>query len=94
MHSFKTTYGTEPLAVGFRYHFAVRIVKGNNFKIGISLSRSVLDAAFSDTEDGWAYYSGGSLRHGSKGEGPEYGEAFQAHDIIGVYVDLVEVRSF
>jgi hypothetical protein len=36
----------------------VRIVKGNNFKIGVSRTRQVLDAGFSDSSDGWAYYSG------------------------------------
>lgn len=51
----------------------------------------MLDAAFSDSEDGWAYYSGGQLRHGSKGEGSKYGEAFSANDVIGVYLDLKDV---
>ena len=78
---------------GFRYHFAIRIVKGSNFKLGVSRSRTTLDTAFSDSEDGWAYYSGGQLRHGSKGEGSKYGEAFQANDVIGVYLDLKDVSN-
>jgi hypothetical protein len=93
MHSFKTTYGTVPLVEGFRYHFAIRIIKGSNFKLGVSRSRSTLDAAFSDSEDGWAYYSGGQLRHGSKGEGSKYGEAFLDNDVIGVYLDLKDVST-
>lgn len=91
LHSFKTTYGNVALAPGFRYYFAIRIINGNNFKIGVSQTRNALDSAFSDTQDGWAYYSGGSLRHGSKAEGTKYGEAFQASDIIGTYIDLVDV---
>ncbi len=59
MHSFKTTYGNMPLMPGFRYHYSIRILKGSNFKIGVSRTRNTLDAAFSDSEDGWAYYSGG-----------------------------------
>ena len=92
MNSFKTAYGNVGLLPGFKYHYAVRIIKGSNFKIGVSSTRHTLDAAFSDTDDGWAYYSGGQLRHGSKGEGPKYGESFQAHDVIGVYIDMQEVR--
>jgi len=91
MHSFKTTYGNVSLLPGFRYHYAVRIIKGSNFKIGVSRTTKILDNAFSDTEDGWAYYSGGQLRHASKGEGPKYGESFQAEDVIGVYIDLKDV---
>jgi len=93
LHSFKTTYGTIPMITGLRYHFAVRIVKGSNFKIGVSTNRLVLDAAFSDTSEGFAFYSNGSLRNGSKGEGPQYGESFTTHDVIGTFVDLVDVST-
>ena len=88
LHSFKTTYGNRALSEGFRYHFSVRIVKGSNFKLGVSSTRDVLDQAFSDSLDGWAYYSNGQLRHGSKSEGPMYGETYKADDVVGVYVDL------
>ncbi len=54
---------------------------------------SNFDFAFSDTNDGWAYYSTGQLRHNSKGEGPKYGESYRAKDTIGVYVDLIDVNS-
>jgi hypothetical protein len=69
-------------------------MKGSNFKIGVSTSREVLDAAFSDYCEGWAYYSNGSLRNGSKTEGSQYGESFTTDDIIGTFVDLVEVSTF
>lgn len=92
MHSFKTTYGNMPLNPGFRYFFEVRMIKGSNFKLGVSKTRRNLDLAFSDTQDGWAYYSNGQLRHNSKGDGEKYGETFRGKDVIGVYVDLVDVR--
>jgi hypothetical protein len=94
MYSYKTTYGNTNLIPGFKYHFAIRIIKGNNFKIGVSRTRSNLDSAFSDTQDGWAYCSSGELRNGSKNEGAKYGENFQAFDIIGVFIDLENVRIF
>ena len=52
-----------------------------------------MDGAFSESKDGWAYYSGqgGQLRHGSKTEGQSYGESYSTEDVIGVYVDLVQV---
>ena len=78
---------------GLRYHFQVRIVKGSNFKLGVSRTRDVLDAAFCDTPDGWAYYSRGQLRHGDKSVGPEYGETFETEDVVGVYVDLIDVSN-
>ena len=94
MHSFKTTYGTEAMLPGFRYFFQIHLTKGYNFKIGVSRSRDRLEGAFSETEDGWSYYSGqgGQLRHASKVEGPAYGQAYSKDDVVGVYVDLVEVR--
>jgi hypothetical protein len=91
LHTFKTTYGNTGLLWGFRYYFQIRIIKGNNFKIGVSSSRDELDVAFSDTPSGWAYYSNGQLRHASKGEGPAYGEKFSSNDVIGVWCDLVDV---
>lgn len=92
MHSFKTCFGNMTLMPGFRYYFEVKFIKGSNFKIGVSKTRRNREMAFSDTEDGWAYYSNGQLRHNSKGEGLKYGDIFRGKDTIGVYVDLIEVR--
>jgi hypothetical protein len=91
--SFKSTYGTMSLIPGFRYYYEVKFLKGSNFKIGVAKSRRHLDIAFSDTEDGWAYYSNGQLRHNSKGDGPMYGDSFKGKDVIGVYIDLIDVSS-
>lgn len=91
VHSFKSTYGDMTLTPGGRYFFEVKFLKGSNFKIGVSRTRRNLDIAFSDTEDGWAYYSNGQLRHNSKGDGPKYGESFKNKDTVGVYVDLIDV---
>ncbi len=52
------------------------------------------NSAFSDTDQGYAYFSTGTLRHNSKGSGSSYGEKFKQDDIIGVYVDLVEGLLF
>ena len=46
--------------------------------------------SFSDTQDGWAFYNG-ELRHGSNNEGPRYGEAIKAGDVITVIFDTIEV---
>lgn len=91
MHSFKTVYGDLPLIPGGRYYFEIKFLKGSNFKIGVSKVRRNIDIAFSDTTDGWAFYSNGQLRHNSKGDGPKYGEIYRGKDTIGVYVDLIDV---
>lgn len=90
MHSFKSSYGNIALHPGFRYYYEVKFLKGSNFKIGVSKSRRICEIAFSDLEDGWAYYSNGQLRHNSKGDGPKYGDIFRGKDTIGVYIDLIE----
>ena len=93
MHSSKSCFGNTPLIPGFRYYFEVKFLKGSNFKIGVSKSKRNTEIAFSDTEDGWAYYSNGQLRHNSKGDGAKYGSIFWGKDVIGVYVDLIEVSA-
>ena len=55
------------------------------------------EVAFCDSVEGFAYYSAGQLRNGSKTCGKKYGESFKGtdkEDIIGVYVDLVDGRIF
>lgn len=59
MHSFKTVYGNTPLLPGSRYYFEVKFLKGSNFKIGISKGKRNFDVAFSDSNEGWGYYSNG-----------------------------------
>lgn len=78
---------------GSRYYFEVKFLKGSNFKIGVCSTRRNTDIAFSDTEEGWAYFSLGQLRHNSKGLGLKYGQRFKENDVVGVYVDLIEVCS-
>ena len=75
-----------------RYYFEIKCVKGTNFKIGIATEKqkSQPNQAFSDTDQGYAYFSTGSLRHASKGSGSVYGEKFRQDDVIGVYVDLAD----
>ena len=47
--------------------------------------------AFSDSANGWAIYNG-ELRHNSNSSGPKYGSSIQAGDIIGVMLDMSEVK--
>lgn len=78
-HCFKSAFGTEALMPGHRYYFEIKCVKGNNFKIGIAteMAKKVPNSAFSDTDQGFAYFSTGSLRHASKGSGPIYGDKYR-----------------
>ena len=78
-HCFKSAFGTEALEPHHRYYFEVKCVKGSNFKIGIAtdLARNTPNQAFCDTDQGFAYFSTGSLRHASKGSGPSYGEKYK-----------------
>ena len=94
-HFFKTAFGTETLEPNNRYYFEIRCLKGSNFKIGIAeeSAREHTNQAFSDTKQGYAYFSNGQLRHGSKGQGPTYGEPYKEDDVIGCYVDLIDVRK-
>ena len=91
-HCFKSAFGTEVLEPHHRYYFQIKCVRGTNFKIGIAteLAKQEPNKAFSDTDQGFAFYSTGQLRHASKGLGPDYGEKFQHDDVIGVYVDREE----
>ncbi len=53
-----------------------------------------MNLAFSDSDQGWSYYSCGYLRHDSGGDGPIYGESYGGGDTIGVYCDLIDGRIF
>jgi len=73
------------------------LLKGCNFKIGVSSDRRNPEVAFCDFENGFGYYSAGQLRNGSKTSGKKYGECYKGtlkQDIIGVYLDLVDGRLF
>ena len=95
-HFFKTAFGAQALEPNNRYYFEIRCVKGSNFKIGIAegAAREQTNQAFSDTAYGYAYFSNGQLRHNSKGQGPIYGEPYKEEDVIGCYVDLIDVSTF
>lgn len=47
--------------------------------------------AFSDTAEGWAIYNG-ELRHNSNSSGKKYGTNYKAGDVIGVFLDMIEVE--
>ena len=67
---------------------------GTNFKVGIASNKCNVNLAFSDSDQGWAYYSSGYLRHSSGGDGAKYGEPFTKGAVIGIYVDLEVGKLF
>ncbi|CDW71638.1 spry domain containing protein [Stylonychia lemnae] len=93
-NQFKSVLGTEKFELGQKYYFEVQMTHGKNFKIGIATRYSQMEQAFSDSIYGWAYYSGGQLRHNSGGDGAKYGEPYGQNAVIGVYVDMVVGRIF
>ena len=78
-HCFKSAFGKEALEPYHRYYFEIKCIKGSNFKIGIATqsAKQMPNSAFSDTDQGYAYFSTGTLRHNSKGSGSSYGEKFK-----------------
>lgn len=97
LNSFKTVYASEPFAANTRHYFAIKFLKGCNFKIGISKSNTEVEVAFCDALDGYGLYSAGCLRNGSKTTGRKYAQAFRGtkdQDVIGVYVDTIDGRVF
>jgi len=72
LNSFKTVYGTQPFPRGTRNYFEIRFLHGCNFKIGVSLTNTLVENAFCDSSDGYGLYSAGCLRSGSKTQGRKY----------------------
>jgi len=62
-------------------------------KIGVARPDIYFEEAFSDTNKGWAIYNG-ELRHSSNATGSKYGTPIKQNDVIGVYLDMVEVQIF
>ena len=48
--------------------------------------------AFCDAADGWAIYNG-ETRHNSNALGQKYGETIAPGDVIGIMLDMIEVRT-
>jgi hypothetical protein len=57
--TFKTTYSSEALEPNDRYFFQVKLLRGCNFKIGVSKNRHDPEVAFCDSSDGFGFYSAG-----------------------------------
>ena len=88
---------------GGRYYFEIEIIQGQLLKIGVAKNRDNIDQvnyipsteklqAFCDSADGWAIYNG-ELRHNSNSQGFQYGTILNPRDIVGVMVDMIEVRN-
>ena len=80
LDSFKSAYGQDTLYSGGRYYFEVKFLHGCNFKIGVTSTTRLKEVAFCDSVEGYAYYSAGQLRNGSKTCGKKYGESFKGTD--------------
>ena len=63
----------------------------NELKIGVSVGNAFnMDSAFCDLETGFAYYSLGSLRHGSNSQGVNYGSKFKNEGICGICLNMIK----
>jgi hypothetical protein len=85
LNSFKSVF-TDSLP-RYSCKFSIRILRGSNFKIGISESTNCCENAFSDLPGGMAFYSMAQLRNGSASQGKHYGTPYRANDLVTVYVD-------
>jgi hypothetical protein len=63
--NYRSILGTYVLFPGNRYYFEVKCLQGKSFKIGVATIKCSMDKGFSDSENGWAYDSCGSIRHNS-----------------------------
>lgn len=61
-------------------------------KIGVARPDASVEEAFCDSSKGWGIYNG-ELRHSSNSSGAKYGTSLRENDVIGVYLDMVEVNN-
>lgn len=70
------------------YYWEIKIIRGNYFKIGVMKRSTILEGfkgkAFSDSTDGYAYYSTGKVRNGSNSTGNDFNQGYGPGDIIRV----------
>ena len=69
---YKNNYADVVLEKNNVYYWEIKIIKGNYFKIGIMKASALADfkgKAFSDSPNGYAYFSTGKLRNGSNNTG-------------------------
>ena len=90
-NSFGTATGDTALLSGRIYHWKIKILGGNELKIGVTKHFTDLNRAFSDYPSGWAFYNCcAELRANSGGSGPKYGRKLGVGDIVGITLDTVE----
>jgi SPRY domain len=82
LNSFKSAYTNQ--LPNINCCFSVHIIRGSNFKIGLSVKQAPLEEDFSDHCDAMAYYSMGQLRGKSH---KFYGVKYGAGDTVKVYVN-------
>jgi hypothetical protein len=68
------------------YYWEIKIVKGTYFKIGIIKHSEIpnVKKAFSDHNDGYAFYSTGKLRNGSNKDGIDFNKGYGPGDVVKV----------
>ena len=87
---YQTVIMNKNLAFGSIYKLTFKVIRGVDFKIGVTKDRSRLNSAFSDFNSGWAFYNyTAELRHESGGGGPKYGVKFEQNDQISMVVDTI-----
>ena len=82
---FKSCYSQHPLPSDHNSQFTIHLLKGQNFKIGLSPHPSPTEGSFADYSTGIAYYSTGQLRGMSSAQ---YGLKFEAGDRITCYLNV------
>ena len=87
---YRNVYGNTGFCAGVHYwEIIIDSLTQNDIKIGISKTRNVdLQGAFSDVEDGYAYFGMGELRHASDSTGSKYGKPFLKYSHVGVFLDM------
>jgi len=61
--------------------------------VGVARPDVSVEEAFCDSSKGWGIYNG-EIRHSSNSSGTKYGTAFKENDVIGVYLDMIEVSFY
>lgn len=86
---YKNNYADIVLEKNSVYYWEIKIIKGNYFKIGVMKTSALSDfkgKAFSDSPQGYAYFSTGKLRNGSNTAGVDFNGSigYGPGDTVGV----------
>jgi len=88
---FKTVISDKAFVRGLHFwSLKVSETTVGELKIGVSCTKgeSFLNAAFSDTDSGFAFYSPGTLRNGSNANGSKYGTKLLKNSIVDILLNM------